>query len=461
MSKNTDSVKYFTDFFDKNKSELLEDFITFLKFKSISTDSEYKSEVLNCADWLVDYIKNIGMEVELWETTRYPVVFAQSKEVDPKLPTVLIYFHYDVQPVDPIELWDSPPFEPTIKDGEIYARGAMDDKGQAFYVLTAIRSIIERDGKLPVNLKLCIEGEEECGSEGIKSILDKKAKDLKADHFYVVDLGIHAMDKPAVTLGIRGMCSFSIELTGSKTDLHSGTHGGVAYNPLHTLTEILGSMRDSEGRVTIEGFYDDVDEISEEERSKLDLRFDLEEYKDHFGGLPNGGEKKYNPLESSWIRPTLEINGINGGYSGEGFKTVIPAKAVAKVSCRLVTSQNPQKISDSVVKYIKDRIPKGMEVSIHADGEGAALRTPIETAGVKAVAQAFTEVSGHKAGYILSGGSIPIAEKLAKAAQAKTVLFGYGLPNDNIHAPNEHFGIERIKLGMAVVARSLEILGES
>ena len=267
------------------------------------------------------------------------------------------------------------------------------------------------------------------------------------------------MDRPAVTLGIRGICTFSIELTGSKTDLHSGTHGGVAYNPLHALVDILSEARDKNGKITIPNFYDDVDVISEEEKSQFDLEFDLDEYKELFGGLPNGGEKDFSALESSWIRPTLEINGISGGYAGEGFKTVIPAKAIAKVSCRLVSSQNPKKITDSVVKFIESRIPEGMEVSIHADGEGAALRSPIETSGVKAVAQAFEEVSGHKTNYILSGGSIPIAEQLAIAANAKTVLFGYGLPNDNIHAPNEHFGIDRIKLGMAVVARSLEILG--
>ncbi len=455
-----DNVKYFTDFFEEHKSELIEDFITFLKFKSISTDPEYKSEVTNCANWLVDYIKEIGMGVELWESEGHPIVFAQSKKTDPKLPTVLIYFHYDVQPVDPIELWDSPPFEPEIRDGQIYARGAMDDKGQAFYVLSALKALMKRDGKLPVNLKVCIEGEEECGSSALKGLLKQKSSDLKADHFYVVDLGIHAMDRPAVTLGIRGICTFSIELTGSKTDLHSGTHGGVAYNPLHALVSILGEMRDKDGKITIPNFYDDVDTISDEERSKLDLEFDLEEYKEFFGGLPNGGEKEFSALESSWIRPTLEINGISGGYAGEGFKTVIPAKAIAKVSCRLVTSQDPDKITASVVKFIESRIPEGMEVSIHADGEGAALRSPIETSGVAAVAQAFEEVSGHETKYILSGGSIPIAEQLAIAADAKTVLFGYGLPDDNIHAPNEHFGIDRIKLGMAVVARSLEILAQ-
>ena len=455
-----DKVKYFTEFFDNNKSKLVEDFITFLKFKSISTDPEYKSEVTNCANWLADYIKETGMKVDLWETEGHPVVFAQNKQTDPNLPTVLIYFHYDVQPVDPIELWDSPPFEPEIREGQIYARGAMDDKGQAFYVISAIKALMQRDGKLPVNLKVCIEGEEECGSNGLKSILKEKSSELKADHFYVVDLGIHAMDRPAVTLGIRGICTFSIELTGSKTDLHSGTHGGVAYNPLHALVDILSEARDKNGKITIPNFYDDVDVISEEEKSQFDLEFDLDEYKELFGGLPNGGEKDFSALESSWIRPTLEINGISGGYAGEGFKTVIPAKAIAKVSCRLVSSQDPKKITDSVIKFIESRIPEGMEVSIHADGEGAALRSPIETSGVKAVAQAFEEVSGHKTNYILSGGSIPIAEQLAIAANAKTVLFGYGLPNDNIHAPNEHFGIDRIKLGMAVVARSLEILGE-
>ena len=451
---------YLKNYFDKNSTKLLEDFFTFLRFESISTDSAYKSSVLDCANWLANYIKESGMDVELWETVRYPVVFAEWKDKTKNLPTVLIYFHYDVQPVDPIELWDNPPFQPTLKDGEIYARGAMDDKGQAFYVIAALKAMLEKDGKLPVNVKLCIEGEEECGSQGIKSVLKDKASQLKADHFFVVDLGIHAMDKPAVTLGIRGICTFTVELTGSSTDLHSGTHGGVAYNPLHALVEILGKMRSADGKVLIPGFYDDVEILTEEEKSQLDLSFDLEEYKHFFGGLPNGGEKGFTPIESSWLRPTLEINGIGGGYSGEGFKTVIPAKATAKISCRLVPNMNPEKISNSIIEFIKANTPEGMNVEIHADGQGAALRTPLDTPGVKAVKEAFEDVTGHKTSYILSGGSIPIAAKLGAAANAKTVLFGYGLPGDNLHAPNEHFGVERIKLGMATVGKALEILGK-
>ena len=454
------SVDFLKNYFDKNKTKLLEDFFTFLRFQSISTDSAYASEVLDCAKWLAKYAGSSGMQVELWETVRYPVIFAEWKDKTKDLPTVLIYFHYDVQPVDPIELWTYPPFEPTLVDGEIYARGAMDDKGQAFYVIAALNAMLERDGKLPVNVKLCIEGEEECGSQGIKSVLEEKASQLKADHFFVVDLGIHALDKPAVTLGIRGITTVTVELKGSNTDLHSGTHGGVAYNPLHALVEILSKMRDSDGKVLIPGFYDNVIEISEAEKKELDLSFDLEEYKQLFGGLPNGGEKNYSPIESSWTRPTLEINGIGGGYSGEGFKTVIPAKATAKISCRLVPNMDPSKITNSVIEFIKARIPEGIEVNIHADGEGAALITPINTPGVKAVKQAFEEVTGHKTSYILSGGSIPIAEKLGNAANAKTVLFGYGLPGDNLHAPNEHFGVERIKLGMATVGRALELIGK-
>lgn len=454
------NVNFLKNYFDKNKTQLLDDFFTFLRFESISTDSAYKSQVLDCANWLAKYIKDSGMQVELWDTVRYPVIFAEWKDTSKDLPTVLIYFHYDVQPIDPIELWTSPPFEPTLRDGEIYARGAMDDKGQAFYVIAALKALLEKDGRLPVNVKLCIEGEEECGSQGIKSVLEQKASQLRADHFFVVDLGIHAMDKPAVTLGIRGICTFSVELKGSSTDLHSGTHGGVAYNPLHALVDILAKMRAPDGKILIPGFYDDVETLTKEEKSQLDLSFDLEEYKQFFGGLPNGGEKSFSPIESSWLRPTLEVNGIGGGYSGEGFKTVIPAKASAKISCRLVPNMNPDKISKSVIDFIKSNVPEGMEVNIHADGQGAALRTPLDTPGVKAVKQAFEEVTKHTTSYILSGGSIPIAEKLANAASAKTVLFGYGLPGDNLHAPNEHFGVERIKLGMATVGRALEIIGQ-
>jgi acetylornithine deacetylase/succinyl-diaminopimelate desuccinylase-like protein len=450
---------YYLEYFDKNREKLLEDFFTFLRFQSVSTDPEYTPQVTACAEWLADYVRASGMEAELWETPHHPIVFAEWKDSSRDLPTVLIYFHYDVQPIDPIEEWTSPPFEPTVRDGEIYARGAMDDKGQAFYVIAGIKAMLERDGKLPVNVKLCIEGEEECGSRGLRAILDEKSESLKAEHFFVVDLGLHSLKQPAVTLGTRGICSFTVKLTGSKTDLHSGTHGGAAYNPLHALVEILGKARDESGAITIPGFYDDILELSEEEREKLDISFDENDYKELFGGLPNGGEDGFNPMERTCIRPTLEINGIRGGYSGEGFKTVIPAKAIAKVSCRLVPNQDPEKIVELVSAFIRENTPEGMQVEIIGDGQGKGLRTPVNTAAVEAVAKAYEDVLGIPSSYILSGGSIPIAQKLAEVAGAHSVLFGYGLPGDCIHAPNEHFGIERIKFGLATVARALERLG--
>ena len=426
---------------------MLDNFFTFLRFQTISSSNDHKNSMIECSSWLRKFIENIGMKVEIWETAGHPIVFANHMAAGPDKPTVLIYNHYDVQPVNPLEEWISPPFEPTIRDGEIFARGAQDNKGQCFGVLWALKTIMDRDGALPINIKLCIEGEEEIGSPGLSNILNDKSEALSADYLIVADVGIPSIDTPAVTLGARGIITMTITLQGSNGDLHSGTHGGMVYNPHHALVELLAKLRDSSGRIAIPGFYDDVASISEKERALISFDLDQENYKNAFGTAPSGGEKNFSPIESAWIRPTLEINGISGGHSGSGFKTVIPCKVEAKLSCRLVPNQDPDTIGKLVSKFLEDNLPDDitMEIIVHP-GVGDPIRTKPDSSIVHAAANAYEEVFKKKCIFVYDGGSVPISSKLAKASNSDVVMMGLGLPDDNIHAPNEHFGAERLEM---------------
>ena len=304
---------YFFNYFESQREQLLSDYFAFLRFPSIGTDPQYSPQVRACCNWLTDYLKNLGFEVSVWETAGQPTVFASHLKAGPNKPTVLLYNHYDVQPVDPLDLWKTPPFEPRLEGQRIYARGAVDNKGQCFYVLQALKALKERDGSLPINVKLCIEGEEEFGSPNLPEVVAKRKAELAADYLYIVDAGLRVSGQPAVTLGCRGITCMSVNLTAASTDLHSGENGGMVYNPLHALVEMLSSLRDSQGRISIPGFYDDVLPLSEEDKKELCFDFDQKEYQATFGALTNGGEKNFSPLESAWIRPTLEINGISGG----------------------------------------------------------------------------------------------------------------------------------------------------
>lgn len=448
---------------EEAKKESLNDYLTFLRFESISTDPHYKPQVDACAHWLVEKIQKMGLDVELWPTSGgHPVIFASSKNPDPKKPTLLIYNHYDVQPVDPLNEWDCPPFEPVIKGEEVFARGAQDNKGQCHYVLQALKALLKKHQELPVNIKLCIEGEEESGSKGLAELLGSRKMDsrLKADYLVIVDMGLRDKKTPALTLGVRGLVPMEIHVRGSKGDLHSGSHGGIVYNPIHALIDIFSKLRDAEGRITIPGFYNDVVEMTAEEKGKISLDFDGKEYEEMFGAKAIGGEKNYTPLERAWNRPTLEINGISGGYAGEGFKTVIPAKAHAKFSCRLVPDQDPDQIGKLVKEYIKKIAPPGMEVEITIHSGGKPVRANPSSKAVQAFAKAYEELFNKPCEYIYSGGSIPIVTKLAEASQSEVLLMGFGLPDDQIHAPNEHFGLDRIEKGFFVIYRAIEILGQ-
>lgn len=448
--------------FKDNQKEILDEFFTFLRFDSISTDPQYSKPIHDCADWLKQKLMAIGLKVESWEEGNHPpILFATDMSAGPNAPTLLIYNHYDVQPVDPWELWQTQPFEPEIKDGEIYARGAVDDKGQCFYVMEALKMLKQTLGSLPINIKYLIEGEEECGSELLTKMLPQKKQQLQADYALIVDTGMHAKNKPAITLGVRGLVCFTLKLKASHHDLHSGEHGGLAYNPNRALTELLANLFDKDGSITIPGFYNQVEKINTDDLSAISFDFDDEHYHKTFGIPPNGGEKGYKSLEKNWLRPTLEINGISGGYSGEGFKTVIPAMATAKISCRLVPNQDPEVIVNLLKKYFDNHVPEGMHLEFYRHpGGGPALRTNPHSKLANAATGVFTEVFGIPCQRIFNGASIPIVAELGQASNAELLLIGMGLPNDQIHAPNEHFGIDRLELGYLVMAKLIQTLGK-
>lgn len=447
----------------QNQKKSLQDFFTFLSFQSVSSEAFFRPQVLACAKWVEERLKTLGFETEMWPTTGHPVIFGKYEKAGRNQPTLLIYNHYDVQPCDPLELWETPPFEPTIRDGEIYARGAQDNKGQLFYVLQALETLLKRDGTLPINVKLCIEGEEEMGSSGLESILAERKKQLKADYLAIVDLGIPDPTTPAITLGTRGMVALEVTCEGSALDLHSGSHGGIVFNPLHALVEVLSKLRDDKtGKILVPGFYDSVKKIDDEDKKVLFFEFDQNSYRTQFGGEAVGGEVDFSPLERNWLRPTIEINGLWGGYTGDGMKTVIPAKAHAKLSCRLVPDQDPEHIAKLVSTFIKQNAPQGMKMHVRIfPGGGVAVRTSPHSKGVQAFAKAYEDVFEKPCRYILSGASIPVTPQLKEACEGEAILLGLGLSTDKIHSPNEHFGVDRLEKGALIMALALENLRNS
>lgn len=449
-------------YFTAHHDAILSDYFAYLRFPSISSEASYAGDVASCASWVASYLTASGFTAELWPSAGHPVVFASHCHAGADKPTILLYGHYDVQPVDPLELWHSPPFTPTLKDGVVYARGAQDNKGQSFYTFLALRALKELTGSLPLNIKVLIEGEEECGSRNLPKLLEERKSRLAADALAIVDMGIPGADIPAVTLGCRGLVALEIHVHGSTTDLHSGTHGGIVYNPNHAIIELLGRLRASDGTIAIPGFYDDVADVPESIRQHLYLHFDAERYYETFGAVPTGGEQSLAPLERACLRPTLEINGISGGYTGTGFKTVIPAVASAKISCRLVPNQDPHKIGNLVADFLTHHAPPGIEVKVEIlPGGGAAVRAAAGSAVVKAFHSAYSELFGTTCQYVFEGGSIPIVPALADAAGGDVVLVGTGLNDDNIHAPNEHFSIDRLEKGFLLICRALELLAQN
>lgn len=448
------SAEKYERYFIKHEKKILEDFFAFLKFPSISADPAHKQDITACATWVATFLKGAGFFVETWKTPVNPVIFAIHKAKSPGRPTLLVYHHYDVQPVDPLDLWKTPPFEPTRVGHEIYARGASDDKGQCLYGMYALKAFLEEGNTDDVNIKVIIDGEEEIGSRGLFHVLDEKKELLQADYTLIIDVSVPSLKEPAVTLGCRGIITLDVECIGSNVDLHSGALGGIAYNPLRGLVEVLSKVWDAQGKVVIDHFYDGIEPVDRQSLMKVNLTPLLEKFE--LTALHH--EAGYTSLESNWIRPTFEINGLSGGYSGPGFKTVIPAKAGCKISCRLVPGQDPEKIGASVEHFLKKHIAKGLQLKIElGHGSKAYIASPKSPFAHK-LKKAYEEVMQISTGFVLSGGTLPVCTKLAEISGGDTICMGYGLDDDYIHAPNEHFGVDRLKYGLMTVGTLLELL---
>lgn len=442
---------------EENKDRFVQELVDLLKIPSISADSNYKKDMLKTAEAVQKRLLEAGCEkAEIVETPGHPVVYGE-KIVDSNLPTILVYGHYDVQPPDPVDLWDSPPFEPVIKEtkihpeGAIYARGACDDKGQMYMHVKALEFMTKNDA-LPCNVKFMIEGEEEVGSENLNWFIEKNREKLQNDVILISDTGMIAKDTPSVTTGLRGLSYMEVEVTGPNRDLHSGLYGGAVANPINVLTKMIASLQDENNRITVPGFYDNVKEYSEEERSKMaEAPFDLEEYKQKLEIDDVHGEEGYSTLERASIRPTLDVNGIWGGYTGEGAKTVLPSKAYAKISMRLVSNQDWKEISELFKKHFESLAPKSVKVKVSTHHGGQAYVTPIDTLEYRAANDAYTEAFGKAPIPQHSGGSIPIVSLFEKQLKSKTILMGFGLDTDAIHSPNEHFGIWNYLKGIETI----------
>jgi acetylornithine deacetylase/succinyl-diaminopimelate desuccinylase-like protein len=437
---------------EANQERFLEEIIEFLRIPSISADSHYKNDVNRAADWLIEKFNALGVDrVEKYPTAGHPIVYAE-KIVGADLPTVLVYGHYDVQPPDPLELWESPPFEPVIKDEKIYARGSCDDKGQVYMHLKALE-VLNAHGGVPCNIKFIIEGEEEIGSDNLEIFVRANVDMLSADIVLVSDTTILANDVPSITVGLRGMSYVEVEVVGPNRDLHSGVYGGAVDNPINILCEMIASLKDENGQITIPGFYDKVVELTEEERNDLARApFDKAEYMDdlEIGGMLRG-EKGYSAPERASIRPTLDVNGMWGGYIGEGAKTVLPSKASAKISMRLVPNQESEEITRMFQEHFEKIAPASVKVTVnpHHGGEAAVVSTT--SAGYQAAAQAMEETFGKKPIPTRSGGSIPIVAMFQEVLGLETVLMGFGLDSDAIHSPNEHYGIFNYLKGIETI----------
>lgn len=440
-------------YFKDHRSDHLEELKAFLRIPSISSLTEHKEDVRQAAEWLKMAMEKAGLEnAEVFETDGHPVVYADWLHAEGK-PTVLVYGHYDVQPVDPLNLWETPPFDPHVRDNKLYARGASDDKGQTFMHVKAVEALLQLEGELPVNIKFIVEGEEEIGSPTLPKYVEQNQEQLKADLIVISDTGMQGPGRPAVCYGLRGLAGIQIDVKGPKGDLHSGLYGGAVQNPLHAVVEILQSFRDKEGVIQVEGFYDDVLEVSDEERAEFAaLEFDLENEKQELGITEDFGEKGYSFVERTWIRPTLEINGITGGFSGEGIKTVLPAEASAKITCRLVPNQDPDDIVEKLRAHVEAHKPAGVTVNISDFDKGQPFLTPYDHPAIQAAGRSYEKVYNVKTAFTRMGGSVPIVAVFDQVLGLPVVLMGFGLASENFHAPNEHFHLENFDKGLRVIS---------
>ena len=441
-------------YIQQNKQRFLDELIELLKIASISADPAYNQDVLNCADAVAKHLANAGADqVEICETKGYPVVYGE-KIINPELPTVLVYGHYDVQPEDPLELWESGPFEPVVKktelhpEGAIFARGSADDKGQFFMHVKAFEAMMKTNS-LPCNIKFIIEGEEEVGSVSLAGFLEENKEKLSCDVILISDTHIYSNEQPTVTTGLRGLSYMEVEVEGPNRDLHSGLYGGAVPNPINVLAEMIAKLHDEEGRITIDGFYDNVEIVSAEDRAEMNkLKDNPEEFKKSIGLSGVEGETGYTTLERTSIRPTLDVNGIWGGYTGEGAKTVIPSKAFAKISMRLVPYQTDEEITEKFTKYFEKIAPASVKVKVTPHHGGMPYVLQSNTKEFQAAKKAMEKAFGKEVLPYRSGGSIPITSLFEKILGAKSVLMGFGLDSDAIHSPNEHYGLYNFYKGI-------------
>ncbi len=445
------------EFLEAHKDRFLNELMDLLKIPSISADSAYVTDVIATAEKLAEKLREAGADgVSIENTPGYPIVYAE-KLIDPSLPTVLVYGHYDVQPPDPLELWDSEPFEPVIRktelhpDGAIFARGACDDKGQMYMHVKAFE-LMNATNTLPCNVKFMIEGEEEVGSENLGWYVERNTEKLACDVILISDTGMLANDIPSITTGLRGLSYVEVEVTGPNRDLHSGLYGGAVANPINVLTKMIASLHDDNQHITIPGFYDDVEELSAEERAEMaKAPFNLEDYKKSLDLSDIYGEEGYVTMERNSIRPTLDVNGIWGGYTGEGAKTVIPSKAYAKISMRLVPHQDPEKITQMFTDHFERIAPKAVKVKVTPHHGGQPYVSPTDNPGYRAASKAMEDTFSKTPVPVRSGGSIPIVALFEQQLKVKSILMGFGLDSDAIHSPNEHYGVWNFFKGIETI----------
>jgi acetylornithine deacetylase/succinyl-diaminopimelate desuccinylase-like protein len=441
---------------ERRQGELLAELSAFLRVPSVSTALQHRDEVRRAAEFLLGELTALGFEAALHETAGHPIVYAE-RRVSQAAPTILIYGHYDVQPPEPLELWTTPPFEPTVRDGALYARGASDDKGQVYAHLKGVEAVLEETGALPLNVKFLIEGEEEIGSPNLVPFIDTHAELLAADIVLISDGAMAAPDTPTITYGLKGLAYLEVHVRGAAMDLHSGAFGGAAPNPINGLAKMIAALHDDAGRVAVPGFYDAVLGITPEEREVFGRApFDEAALMEELGVSALPGEAGYTALERLWARPTLDCNGIGGGFQGEGSKTVIPAHAMAKISCRLVPNQTPQEITQKLGDYLRSLAPEGLSVEVIDLHGGDGALTPLTSGAVQAAGRALAEVYGKETVFARTGGTIPVASTFQKKLGADVVFVGLGLESDRAHSPNEKFDLVNYYRGIEVSAALLE-----
>jgi len=448
------------NFFTREERRMREELDEFLRIPSVSARSEHNADTAQCADWLAARLRDIGMQATVHQTPGHPIVVGEWRKAGPDAPTVLVYGHYDVQPVEPLELWTSPPFQPTVRDGKLFARGSVDDKGQLYIHVKAAEALLRERGALPINLIFLAEGEEEVGSDNLPEFIEKNARLLAADSVVISDSAMFAPGQPSILSSLRGLAYMQIDVTGPAQDLHSGSYGGAVINPAMALARILATLHDTRGRIAITGFYDKVRKWPKAERDGIrKLPFRDKTFQRETGAPSLGGEEGFSTLERIWMRPTCEVNGQLSGYTGEGAKTVLPSKAMAKVSCRLVPHQDPDQIAKLFKAHVKRVAPKGVKVDVTYIHGGKPWKAELEGPLYDAARVALRTAFGREPVIVGEGGSIPVVGDFARVLKAPVLLLGFGLPGENAHAPDEWISLENFSKGLRAVATLYEELG--